>query len=479
MDIQGISHGANADIVKEMLANPGEYPDFCRWYGRRDDPLYRWRPRPDDVPEMDEQTAFCDSDARFAICLGGTGSGKTECAAAKTARYLRGTPAPRKDTPFWIIGETYEMVCSVCWVEKLEKFIPKQYIRSYDWYRSVRGWPFSVIMEDNHGTGTNWVIEFKSYEQGRRKFQAASIGGYWFNEEVPIEIVEEVQGRCREYDSPGWADFTPVEIKSDRWLDLYDQPPDGWIFYHLNTAKNFYLSPDWFANWIKTVPEDMRETRQYGIFASRQGQVYKEWNPKVHVIEPFEIPDDWRRIRCIDFGFVNPFCCLWIARSHDGVYYVYDEHYASQKLLKWHAEQINRREWGSPVCGNTWTDHDAQSRRELQEYGIVCTPAKKDVLAGIEHIRNLLMLHDGKSRIYVFSNVENLIKQMRSYHWPQTTGTGDRMRDPNELPWPFNDHAVDAFRYGIFSEENNLTKFTSPIERNKKEWQVAGSRWGW
>jgi len=475
--------GIDTSIAKEMLAEPDKYPDFCEYVRRyAGEPLFRWRPRPDDPEEFEEQTAFMESNARFAILLGGNGSGKSEAAAAKTARYLLEKPAPRKDTPFWIIGETYTMVCSVCWVEKLEKFIPKYAIANYDWYNSVRGWPFAVVLKDLHGTGTNWVIEFKSYEQGRAKFQAASIGGYWFNEEVPISIVEETQARCREYDSPGWADFTPIEVKSPEWIDRYDNPPQGWEFFHLNTAKNHYLAPGWFDNWIDTIPEDMRETRQLGIFASKRGQVFKEWRKNIHVIEPFEIPYDWRKIRGIDFGYHNHFCCLWGARDPDGVWYIYDEHFANEQLLSYHAEAINERPWSDhPVHGNTWSDHDAQSRRELQNHGITCTPAKKDVHVGIEHVRKLLMLRgpEKRPRLYVFNTCKNLIREMREYHWPDALGTGNRMRDPNDLPVAFDDHAVDALRYMLYSEETGTVKFSDPIQRQKKDWQLAGSRIGW
>ena len=34
--------------------------------------------------------------------------------------------------------------------------------------------------------------------------------------------------------------------------------------------------------------------------------VYPEWNPERHLIDPFEIPNDWPRYWCVDFGFDHP-----------------------------------------------------------------------------------------------------------------------------------------------------------------------------
>lgn len=439
-----------------------------------DHPIHLWTPRPNQPELFDEQEAFVKSKAKFSICLGGTGSGKTDAAAYKTAKYVLDTPPPRKRCPFWVIGGSYEMVASICWEEKLSKFIPAGMVESIDWMNRARNWPSAVNLK------TGWVLEFKSYEQGRQKFQGRSIGGYWFNEEVPMSIVEEVQGRLRDYHSPGWADFTPLEVKSPEWPDKYDDPPEGWEFFHLNTELNTALAEGWVQRYLASIPEDMRETRRIGVFASFRGQVFKEWRQNIHVVDPFPIPDDWRRIRGIDWGYNNPTCCLWVARDHDGRYYVYDEHFAAEQTLEWHAQRINQRSWNTthPCYGRTFADHDPQNVREFQRWGIHCTPANKtNVIGGIELLRRFLQSgSDGKPSLYVFSNCSNLIREMRSYHWPDSTGKGARERNPMDLPVPFDDHAIDALRYAIYTEEMSRGGGWEgkKVEKAQREWQRAG-----
>lgn len=421
------------------------------------DPYYSFQPRANCPAEYDEQSAFIDDKtSRFAICLGGNASGKTVAAAHKTARYVLETRPMREHCPFWVIGDTLEKVCGVCWVEKLSHIIPRTSISSISWNSRSRGWPKSVMLKHpDDSSKVGWMLEFKSYEQGLSSMKSSSIGGFWFNEEVPYSIVIETRARCREYNSPGWADFTPLEVKSPEWLDLYESPPSDWRFYHLNTKKNTALAPGWYESFIKDVPEDMRDVRSIGTFATLSGQVFKEWRESVHVIPSFHIPRDWHHLRGIDFGYNNPFCCLWVARDPDGRYYVYDEHYYARRLNDYHAAEINHRTWpdNHPCYGRTFSDHDAQQRAELGNYGIFCTPARKEPKnASIELLRSHLMVKDdGKPKLFVFDHCVNLRREMRSYRWPEGVG-GKNPRNPRDEPLDKDDHSVDSLRYVIYSD---------------------------
>lgn len=476
----------SADQIKRLLDSGRE--DLVRAYRQSLTPLELFEPRPDETEEFDQQAAFIESKARFSICLGGTGSGKTEAAAIKTARYLNGTPPPRRRCPFWVIGDTFEQVCSVCWDEKLEKYIHPSQILSIDWYKQQRNWPFAVTLRHpDNPKEPGWEIAFKSYSQGRHHMQGRSIGGYWFNEEVPFDIVKEVQGRTREYGSPGWADFTPIEVRSPEWPDFYDDPPAGWQFFHLNVEKNQHLAPGWAEEYLAMFPEDERETRRIGVFASYVGQVFKEWKKPLHVITPqwrerggqwptllgpdgeLIVPRDWSRFRGIDFGFNNPFCCLWVAKDRDGRYYVYDEHYESQRLLAHHAAQIHKRYWdkSNPHCLKTYSDHQAQERHEMNQLGVYCTPAnKRNLPARVSYLRSLMMVQkDGLPRLFVHERCVNLIKEIRGYHWPDEIGTGSRTRNPKDLPVDHANHAIDCLGYVCFSDFMGTSKAPQPVQR--------------
>jgi hypothetical protein len=71
-----------------------------------------------------------------------------------------------------------------------------------------------------------------------------------------------------------------------------------------------------------TIWAGVQQTRIKGYVAAFAGAVYKTFSRDTHVIKPFKIPNDWTRYRAIDWGFNNPFVCLWLAREPDRRWYV-------------------------------------------------------------------------------------------------------------------------------------------------------------
>lgn len=93
-----------------------------------------------------------------------------------------------------------------------------------------------------------------------------------------------------------------------------------------NTPNKYYES-----NWI---PED--------------SMVYP-FDPEKQIIPSFEIPSDWKRIRTISFGFINPFICQWWAISPSNNLFLYREIYKTQKPSTEHALDIIRLSEGEKI----------------------------------------------------------------------------------------------------------------------------------
>ncbi|MHC5543153.1 phage terminase large subunit, partial [Singulisphaera rosea] len=85
-----------------------------------------------------------------------------------------------------------------------------------------------------------------------------------------------------------------------------------------------------------------RPRLRFGKWVQAEGAVYEEWDRQKHLIDRREIPKAWRRVRSIDFGYSNPFVCLWIAIDDDGRIYVYRELYRTRRTVKTHAAEILR-----------------------------------------------------------------------------------------------------------------------------------------
>ena len=273
------------------------------------------------------------------------------------------------------------------------------------------------------------------------------------DEQLPHDVFIEIQARL--LDRNGFFTLSATPIKPQPWLEArIDSALDNDAVFYANLNDNRrtrggYIDDNEIEAMINEWPEEVQATRVEGRFASFYGAVYKTFDRAVHVVEPFDVPHDWYHFRSIDFGFNNPFVCLWGARNNDNQWFIYAEHYRPQELIKWHAEQITHKTNGA-VIRATYADHDAQGRAELRQHGIRTRAARKEVNDGIEKVQQALKVQaNGQPRLFIFKTCENLTREMSSYRYPEGTDT----RDPKDEPMKLNDHTCDALRYMIYTTE--------------------------
>jgi hypothetical protein len=107
----------------------------------------------------------------------------------------------------------------------------------------------------------------------------------------------ETWARTRKWPVPGNMTYSLTPLEPDQKLeDLYNDPPDSWRFYRLNTRCNTTLDPDYVRNIEENESPELVETRMTGAFAHFEGAVYPNFNGRLHVVEPFEVHRDWLRI---------------------------------------------------------------------------------------------------------------------------------------------------------------------------------------
>lgn len=202
-----------------------------------------------------------------------------------------------------------------------------------------------------------------------------------------------------------------------------------------------------------------------GRWVQAEGVVYEGWNPDIHLIDPFPIPREWRRIRSVDFGFTNPFVCGWWAIDPDGRMYRYREIYHTQRLCETHALDI-RVAGGTEKYEATISDHDAEDRATLEKHGVSTMRANKEVTVGLQAVASRLALaHDGKPRLFVMKGclIERdrslaeagkpccLAEEFDSYVWPE----GKDGKPMKEEPVKEFDHGMDEMRYAVVYVDDN------------------------
>lgn len=194
-----------------------------------------------------------------------------------------------------------------------------------------------------------------------------------------------------------------------------------------------------------------------GKWAAAEGVVYDNYDPAIHLIDRFDIPDDWRRARVIDFGYTNPFSCQWYAIDGDGRAYQYREVYGTRRLVEDWAKIIHDVS-GDETYEVTIADHDAEDRATLERHGIKTIAAHKAVSPGVEAVQSRLRVEDdGKARLFIMRDglVERdtllteagkptcLAEEIPGYTYPP----GVDGRPNKEAPVKADDHACDGMRY--------------------------------
>ncbi|MFC1633565.1 terminase large subunit domain-containing protein [Planctomycetota bacterium] len=406
------------------------------------------------LPAMQE---FHKSQAKNRFLFGGNRSGKSEsCIGFDLGSYTLGVHPYRKtpkNATIWAAANTWQLVGKLLWSEKIKTYIPMSQIQSITWHNKGAEIPAELRLANGNR------IEFKAYEQGRKTFEGRAIDAFYGDEQCKSDseqIWQEIQARLMDKNGFSAQSMTPVIPQA--WLEerIRDLPDTDAVFYaDLNQnrkSQGGFIDDKEIDMMIAEWPAEVQQTRIKGYFAAFAGAVYKTFSRDTHVIKPFTIPEDWTWYRAIDWGFNNPFSCLWLARDPDRRWYVYAEHYQARETLAYHAERIKQIS-GREKYRVTWADHDAQDRYEFSKLGIATMPAKKDIHLGIEAVQATLKIQDdGKPRLFIFKTCKNTIREMTGYKWAE----GTENKDAKDEPLKVNDHTCDCLRYGIYGVEGKF-----------------------
>ena len=106
-------------------------------------------------------------------------------------------------------------------------------------------------------------------------------------------------------------------------------------------------------------PEHVRRARLYGDWYVVFGAFFmNEWNPAVHIVAPFKVPDGWRRFRSCDWGYKSPGCVHWWAVDTEGNLVCYREFTFQTMYVDQVADKIREFE----EADGTWDERKNCSR---------------------------------------------------------------------------------------------------------------------
>ncbi len=428
-----------------------------------------------------KQIAFHKCKKRNRWVFGGNRSGKTECGAVEVVYMACGNHPYRKNkvTEGWVVSLSRQVQRDVA-QRKILEYLPASYIEKIVMVSggqdSAENGVIDFILVRSDAGGIS-RIGFKSCDQGREKFQGTSLDYVWFDEEPPFDIYLECKMRVLDKCGDIFGTMTPLKGLTWVYNTIYlNEKNDDEIWCEtMEWADNPFLSKREIESMTKSLPADEIESRRYGKFMQNGGMVYSEFDENVHVIEPFNIPLDWQDNVSIDPGLHNPLSAHFYAVDFDGNVYVVAEHYAAQKTVEYHAEKIkeiaDRLHWKRDSRGflHALIDSAAGQRTLASEKnvvelfydnGILVNPkVNKDLFSGISVVKSYLKTADGKSRLFIFKNCVNLIREIKNYWW------GD-----DDVPIKKDDHCLDELRYYLMTKPINKEKtYKTEIQKDKEK----------
>lgn len=431
----------------------------------------------------EKQMLFHKCQKRNRWVFGGNRSGKTECGAVECIWLARGIHPFRKNKKCvngWVVSVSRQVQREVAQSKILHYLNPDWIVDVCMMEGKKEGYENGIIdyIVIKNLSGLNSKIYFKSADQGREKFQGASLDFVWFDEEPPEDIYYECLMRV--FDKKGDIFGTMTPLKGLTWVynEIYlndKNNPEVWC-ENMTWEDNPFLDKSEIELLTSTLSESELESRKYGRFMSSGGLVYSEFDENIHVIEPFDVPLSWQDNISIDPGLNNPLSAHWYAVDYDGNVYVIAEHFEAKKDVVYHAEKIkeisNKLNWHRASNGMISTLIDsAASQRTLAaeksvvelfyDNGILANPkVDKNLFAGISRVKSYLKNAEGKAKLFIFKTCTNLIREFKGYFW----GKGDN-------PIKKDDHALDELRYYIVSRPETPKKLSekSDIQKDKEK----------
>lgn len=256
-----------------------------------------------------------------------------------------------------------------------------------------------------------------------------------------------------------------VEPDESVWSDYEREIKDKMIFIPANVFDNPYVGEE-YVQRLKSLPKYLQEAYLEGKWGVGEGQFFEKFNPAVHVIEPFEIPQHWTRKAGLDIGWSNkhPTVCLWVAQNPDTQeLFVYRE-YVGVGSTTQYAFMIKELEKDDGFV-QTWADpsmfYKSKPQESLAESEAFIFlrmdkpifPAVNDRVLGWRIVKQWLDWDDEHPpKLKIFNTCQYLIRTLPQQKYSLIGGKKE------DLDTNGPDDAVDALRYVLVSG------FTYPVD---------------
>lgn len=411
------------------------------------------------------------AEKRERLLMAANQVGKTYCAGAEVAMHVTGRYAPwwsgkrfERGITAWVASETMEVSRDAAQRillgrahERGTGAIPGDDIVMVAPYPNVKD--AATMVRVRHVSGTESTIIFKSYDQGRTKFQGDSIEVMWFDEEPNEDIYSEGLTRTNATHGIVLMTFTPLLGMSNVVRRFISETSPDRATVRMGIEDAGHYTTEQRERIIASYPEHERKARAEGIPMLGEGAVFPIARSKVEY-ESFAIPKHWPRICGVDFGWDHPTAAAWLAWDRDAdTVYVYDCYAVSRETPVVHAAAIKARgAWIPCAWPHDGLQHDKGSGEQLaKQYkaqGVAMLPERAtfaDGTNGLEAGVMEMLERMQTGRLKFASHLNPLWDEFGTYH-----------RDNGRIVKEHDD-VLSAVRYALMMLRKAITEQTEAV----------------
>jgi len=379
---------------------------------------------------------------RERLLMAGNRLGKSETGAYEAALHLTGLYPDwwqgrqfKNPTKGWIAGVTALDVRNVCQTKLCGQYgvesafgtgmIPKElFVEKPSLARGITD-AYDTI-QVRHVTGGISTAAFKSFEQGRPKFQGEGLDWLWLDEEPPEDIYGEALTRIGERGGLCWLTFTPLNGRSVVVNRFLDEASDNRGVTTITIDEAPHLSPERKKEMLSGYFPHELEARALGIPMQGSGRIFTASEESImeEPIPPLYIPPFWFKIWGIDFGIDHPFGAVLILWDKDAdVIHVHHTYRVKDALPIVHVDSMKKVAGTIPVAwpndGNIRRDDGKPMADHYKRHGAKMLPnhatwpdGSISTEAGVMEIYE----REHSGRLKYANTLKDILEERRRYH---------------------------------------------------------------
>lgn len=386
----------------------------------------------------DGQREVRDSASRFRVLACGRRWGKTRLGVALSIESaLRGGRA------WWVAPDYKRAEEGWSLIRQFARLIPGTHVREVDRQAAFQ---------------TGGVLEVRSAD-APDSLRGAGLNFLVIDEAAFVKEAAWVEAlRPTLSDNAGRALFISTPAGRNWFWRIWQRGHEGgdWQSWQFPTVSNPHIDPLEIEAARGDMPERTFSQEYLADFSENEGVFFPEWSEAKHVCDPISIPEDWLRWIAVDWGYADPWCVYWFARTPDKKHtYLYREAYQRGLRDEQQAaliKQLTGKERirlvvGDPSMFNKRVESGRPSIASIYHQAKVpLSPASNARKPGWQAVRRCLAGDDPQLR--VFRTCKNLIRTMPEQVFDplDIEDLADKVKGVKT-----EDHPADTLRYGIFA----------------------------